>query len=148
MEESKEENIPLDTNDDEKIETTRSEEELNALQILNENAKQFRSQGNYKDALKCIENSLILSQHIYGSNSNEVKKGCRIAGELCNLLAMTSLQQDDLISVFQLLKKADILTEHNDPCGRAATYNNYACYYRRKGKLHAALEYLEKVLSV
>jgi pentatricopeptide repeat protein len=57
---------------------------------------------------------------------------------------MTYLQQEDFNMVLELLKKAEILTER-DPAGRAATYNNLACYYRRQGKLHSALQYLQKV---
>ena len=49
--------------------------------------------------------------------------------------------------VLELLKKAEILTER-DPAGRATTFNNLACYYRRQGKLHASLQYLQKVRSI
>ena len=60
---------------------------------------------------------------------------------------MTYLQQEDFSMVLELLKKAEILTER-DPAGKAATYNNLACYYRRLGKLHAALSYLQKALKI
>ena len=43
---------------------------------------------------------------------------------------MTYLQQEDFVMVLELLKKAEILTER-DEAGRAVTYNNLACYYRR-----------------
>lgn len=66
---------------------------------------------------------------------------------MCNLLAMTYLQQEDFGMVLELLKKAEILTER-DPAGRAVTFNNLACYYRRQGKLHAALQYLQKALNI
>ena len=66
---------------------------------------------------------------------------------MCNLLAMTYLQQEDFAMVLELLKKAEILTERDNP-GRAVTFNNLACYYRRQGKLHAALQYLQKALKV
>lgn len=69
--------------------------------------------------------------------------------------------------VHELLKKAEILTER-DEAGRAVTFNNLACYYRkcvrrharparashartnarRRGKLHAALTYLQKALRI
>ena len=49
--------------------------------------------------------------------------------------------------VTELLKKAEILTER-DAAGRAVTYNNLACYYRRVGRLHAALKFLKKALSI
>ena len=93
-------------------------------------------------------------------------RACKTVGEMCNLLAMTYLQQEDFAMVLELLKKAlsspacetrgrcgnertrdrsqaEILTER-DPPGRAVTFNNLACYYRRQGKLHAALQYLQK----
>jgi hypothetical protein len=49
---------------------------------------------------------------------------------------------------YELLKKAEILTS---PSGyitdnkmrmklRAVTFNNFGCFYKRRGKLHAALQ--------
>ena len=49
--------------------------------------------------------------------------GLQTVGEMCNLLAMTYLQQEDFAMVLELLKKAEILTER-DPAGRAVTFNN------------------------
>ena len=46
-----------------------------------------------------------------------------------------------------MLKKAEILTERDEK-GRAVTYNNLACYYRRQGKLHNALVYLQKAVKI
>ena len=66
---------------------------------------------------------------------------------MCNLLAMTYLQQEDFAMVLELLKKAEILTERDEP-GKAVTLNNLACYYRRQGKLHAALTYLQRALKI
>lgn len=101
-------------------------------------------QGNYLEALECMERGLVLRQHFFGAESDEVWSACKTVGEMCNLLAMTYLQQEDFNMVLELLKKAEILTERDLP-GRAATYNNLACYYRRQGKLHPALKYLQKV---
>lgn len=94
-----------------------------------------------------MERGLVLRQHFFGSDSEEVWCACKIVGEMCNLLAMTYLQQEDFGMVLELLKKAEILTER-DEAGRAVTYNNLACYYRRRGKLHAALQYLQKALKI
>ncbi len=49
--------------------------------------------------------------------------------------------------VSELLKKAEILTER-DPAGRAVTYNNFACFTRQQGRLHASLSYLQKALAI
>lgn len=94
-----------------------------------------------------MERGLVLRQHFFGADSEEVWSACKTVGEMCNLLAMTYLQQEDYNLVLELLKKAEILTER-DPPARAATFNNFACYYRRQGKLHAALQYLQKALKI
>mmetsp|Transcript_5493 Transcript_5493/g.5666 ORF Transcript_5493/g.5666 Transcript_5493/m.5666 type:complete len:331 (-) Transcript_5493:350-1342(-) len=121
--------------------------ELLALQRLDETSAQLQKQGNYLEALECMERGLVLRQHFFGAESDEVWSACKTVGEMCNLLAMTYLQQEDFNMVLELLKKAEILTERN-PAGRAATFNNLACYYRRQGKLHAALQYLQKALKI
>ena len=117
------------------------------MQRLDETSAQLQKQGNYLEALECMERGLVLRQHIFGADSEEVWKACKTVGEMCNLLAMTYLQQEDFNMVLELLKKAEILTER-DAAGRAATYNNLACYYRRQGKLHSALQYLQKALKI
>jgi|Transcript_30617 tetratricopeptide (TPR) repeat protein len=121
--------------------------ELLALQRLDETSAQLQKQGNYLEALECMERGLVLRQHMFGADSEEVWKACKTVGEMCNLLAMTYLQQEEFNMVLELLKKAEILTER-DAAGRAATYNNLACYYRRQGKLHPALQYLQKALKI
>jgi tetratricopeptide (TPR) repeat protein len=99
------------------------------------------------EALECMERGLVLRQHFFGADSDEVWRACKTVGEMCNLLAMTYLQQEDFGMALELLKKAEILTER-DPAGRAVTYNNMACYYRRMGKLHVALTNLTKALKI
>uniref|UniRef100_A0A7S2CPG4 Kinesin light chain n=1 Tax=Florenciella parvula TaxID=236787 RepID=A0A7S2CPG4_9STRA len=121
--------------------------ELLALQRIDETCKQLQTQGNYLEALECMERGLVLRQHFFGADSDEVWRACKVVGEMCNLLAMTYLQQEDFAMVLELLKKAEILTER-DNAGRAVTFNNLACYYRRQGKLHAALQYLQKALKI
>jgi len=121
--------------------------ELLALQRIDETCTHLQQQGNYLEALECMERGLVLRQHFFGADSDEVWRACKTVGEMCNLLAMTYLQQEDFAMVLELLKKAEILTER-DASGRAVTFNNLACYYRRQGKLHAALQYLQKALKI
>lgn len=171
--------------------------ELLALQRIDDTSVKLQQEGKYLEALECMERGLVLRQHFFGADSDEVWRACKTVGEMCNLLAMTYLQQgawlhlclcrartcmcgcaavvrtphtpltfshgapsllvvaallacagaEDFAMVLELLKKADILTER-DPPGRAVTYNNLACYYRRQGKLHAALSYLQKSLKI
>ena len=121
--------------------------ELLALQRIDETCVSLQEQGRYLEALECMERGLVLRQHFFGAESDEVWRACKTVGEMCNLLAMTYLQQDDFAMVLELLKKAEILTER-DLAGRAVTYNNLACYYRRQGKLHSALNYMQKALRI
>lgn len=121
--------------------------ELLALQRIDETCVSLQQQGRYLEALECMERGLVLRQHFFGAESDEVWRACKTVGEMCNLLAMTYLQQEDYAMVLELLKKAEILTER-DQAGRAVTFNNMACYYRRQGKLHSALTYLQKALKI
>lgn len=66
---------------------------------------------------------------------------------MCNLLAMTFLQNEKYESALELLKKADIFTAQH-PRERAVTLNNLACYYRKHGKLRMALQYIQRALKI
>jgi len=68
----------------------------------------------------------------------------------------SSPRTDNHLLAYELLKKAEILTS---PSGyitdkktrmklRAVTFNNFGCFYKRRGKLHAALQYLAKALKI
>ncbi|KAK1931312.1 Kinesin light chain [Phytophthora citrophthora] len=124
-----------------------NQRELVALQRLDDKCAQLQQEGRYTDALECMEKGLVLRQHFFGADSDEVWTSCRTVGEMCNLLAMTYLQQEEFRVVLELLKKAEILTERH-PAGRAVTLNNLACYYRRQGNLHKALTYLTEALKI
>jgi hypothetical protein len=54
---------------------------------------------------------------------------------------------DNFPVTMELLKKAEILAQ-NYPAEKATTLNNLACYYRRLGKLHAAMTCLKKALEI
>jgi tetratricopeptide (TPR) repeat protein len=60
---------------------------------------------------------------------------------------MSFLQQDLFDVTLELLHKAEVLTEKHRAV-RAVTYNNLACYYRKRGKLRTALNYCRKALGI
>lgn len=116
----------------------------------------LKREGRHLDALPYMETSVFLRKQIYGANSREVLKACQVFTTSCNTLAMNCLQKDDYMKAYELLKKAELLTE---PRGyltddkarlklRAVTFNNLGCFYKRRGKLHAALQYLDKALKI
>ncbi|OQS00171.1 hypothetical protein THRCLA_06178 [Thraustotheca clavata] len=123
------------------------DQQLFALEQLDAQCTQLQLEAKYSEALECMEKGLVLRQHFFGSDSDEVIQACRTVGEMCNLLAMTYLQQENFGIVLELLKKAEILTERH-PAARAVTLNNFACYYRRQGNLHKALTNLTQALAI
>lgn len=124
-----------------------NQKELVALQRLDDKCTQLQQEGKYTEALECMEKGLVLRQHFFGADSQEVWNSCKTVGEMCNLLAMTYLQQEEFPVVLELLKKAEILTEKHQ-AGRAVTLNNFACYYRRQGNLHKSLTYLTETIKI
>lgn len=133
--------------DEEEMHFVENQKELFALQRLDDRSTQLQREGKYTEALECMEKGLVLRQHFFGAASNEVREACKTVGEMCNLLAMTYLQQEAYPVVLELLKKAEILTEKH-PAARAVTLNNFACLYRRQGNLHRALTYLTDALQI
>lgn len=67
--------------------------ELLALQRIDDTSVKLQQEGKYLEALECMERGLVLRQHFFGADSEEVWRACKTVGEMCNLLAMTYLQQ-------------------------------------------------------
>ncbi|KAH7470591.1 uncharacterized protein KRP23_9885 [Phytophthora ramorum] len=124
------------------------QQELEALHRLDEECVHQQRAGNYLKAFDCMERALVLRRHFFGIESEEVIQACRALAEMCNLLAMSFLQQDNYAVTIDLLKKAEVLTQRHHPIERATTLNNLACYYRRLGKLHAAMTSLKRALEL
>ncbi|KAK1934174.1 hypothetical protein P3T76_011377 [Phytophthora citrophthora] len=124
------------------------QQELEALHRLDEECVHQQRAGNYLKAFDCMERALVLRRHFFGIESQEVIQACRALAEMCNLLAMSFLQQDNYPVTIDLLKKAEVLTQRHHPVERATTLNNFACYYRRLGKLHSAMTSLKRALEL
>ncbi|KUF79603.1 hypothetical protein AM587_10004880 [Phytophthora nicotianae] len=124
------------------------QQELEALHRLDEECVHQQRAGNYLKAFDCMERALVLRRHFFGIESEEVIQACRALAEMCNLLGMSFLQQDNYPVTIDLLKKAEVLTQRHHPVERATTLNNFACYYRRLGKLHSAMTSLKHALDL
>ena len=64
------------------MDTTNRSAELLALTRLDEACIQLQKQGNYPEALEAMERGLVLRQHFYGSDSEEVWSACKTIGEM------------------------------------------------------------------
>ena len=74
-----------------------------------------------------------------------------------NTLAMQLVERREFDEAYELLKKAEVLTDDggclaDDDARRlrlsAVTFNNMGCFFKRRSKLHAALQYLFRALEV
>jgi len=122
-------------------------EQVGAVKRIDELSQQLQTEGKLLEALQEMEKSLILRGHVFGLESEEVTGACKSVAEMCNYLAMTYLATDDFARVAEFLKKAEVLTERHRAV-RAITYNNFGCYYRKRGKLRTALAYVKKAIAI
>jgi tetratricopeptide (TPR) repeat protein len=115
-----------------------------------------QQEGKSFEALEFLEKGLFLRKELLGPEHPEVSKVCQVFTTSCNTLAMNALQKENFMVAFELLKKGEILTSsggyiHDKKIRmklRAVTFNNFGCFYKRRGKLHAALQYLAKALKI
>jgi len=103
--------------------------------------------GDQQQLLKNLELGLYLRRRLYAESSPEVAEACRQLCEASNRVATAMLQRGETKAAHDLLKLAEQVAEKND-LDRAITWNNLACYYRRVGKLRAAVNYLERALAI
>jgi tetratricopeptide (TPR) repeat protein len=114
---------------------------------VDEEAERLRGDDRGLEALSLMEKGLVLRHSLYGKDGAELWDACKPMAELCNMLAMRILNGGDYSLSLELLKKAELLCER-DRGAQASTFNNFAVFYRKIGKLHAALTYLHKCLSI
>ncbi|CAK4501256.1 unnamed protein product [Aphanomyces euteiches] len=102
-----------------------------------------------------VEESLARLVDCYGVDA--VQTICEEFVLWCNSAAMVALSQGESSETLDLLTLAD---HHTTPGTshladddkrkrlRGITLNNFACYFKRHGKLHTAIQYLEKTLKL
>lgn len=108
------------------------------------------------EALKVLEEATMLKHAHYGVDSQETSAAFRQFVSECSTAAMDALNREEHATAFELLKKAESLTEEGLFLGdeqerirlRAIVFNNLGCFYKRRNKLHASLQYLEKALNL
>lgn len=104
-------------------------------------------EGKYLESLDAMEEALNLRRTYFGETSDEYYKTAEKLCELCNMLSMIFLQKEKFEASLEFLKKAEMLARNSLEL-KGVTYNNFACYYRRIGKLKVALKYLEDALGI
>eukprot|EP00762_Andalucia_godoyi_P006518 ANDGO_05075.mRNA.1 hypothetical protein GUITHDRAFT_158222 len=121
----------------------------------------LRSEKKEPEALPFAEQALQLRLEVYGPAHADTMKACESYILMCNSIAMGALAAQKHEECYKLLKRAETLShpefgsmpQDADSHGRrlrarAITLNNLACYFRERGKLHAALLYLDEALHL
>lgn len=117
------------------------------LDELDQRSATLQKDGDYIGALEAVEEALRKRKELYGVDSEQVAKTCERLCELCNLMAIQYLERQDYALSLDLLKRAELLSEKSVK-SKAATYNNFACYFRRIGKLKTAVQFLDRALAL
>jgi len=114
---------------------------------LDKKSDSLVQEGKYLESLDAMEEALNLRRTYFGETSDEYYKTAEKLCELCNMLSMIFLQKEKFEASLEFLKKAEMLARNSLEL-KGVTYNNFACYYRRIGKLKVALKYLEDALGI
>merc|ERR1719269_23839 len=120
---------------------------LEEIAQLEKKVAEAQGRQEYQGVLENLERVLGHQRQLFGDKSEAVQDTAKRLWENYNYVATTLLQQGDLRMTYELLKRAETLSE-GAPLEKALTYNNLACYYRRAGKLRTALTYLERALAL
>ena len=113
-------------------------------------SRSMQEQGRLDQALRAIEKAIALRRRALGTSEDEtLLQYLERSADLCNTIAMSSLQNDEFVECLKLLKKAEglCLNARNKPL-LAITLNNIACYYRRRGQPKVALSHLHRALEI
>merc|ERR1719269_325041 len=120
---------------------------LEEIAQLEKKVAEAQGRQEYQGVLENLERVLGHQRQLFGDKSEAVQDTAKRLWENYNYVATTLLQRGDLRTTYELLKRAETLSE-GAPLEKALTYNNLACYYRRAGKLRTALTYLERALAI
>ena len=126
---------------------TNDAEAKKMIDKIEKEAEKLYATGKGLPALSLLEKALVLRHTLYGKDGKELWESCSRMADLCNKLSMKILNSGDFSLSLELLKKAELLSER-DLEAQVATNNNFAVYYRKIGKLHAAMQYLNKCLTL
>jgi tetratricopeptide (TPR) repeat protein len=134
----------------------QSADNLQQIRLLDDKFQRVSRLNRPMEALKVLEEAVMLKHTHFGVDSDETRDAFRLFVSECSTTAMNALNREEHSTSFELLKKAESLTEDGLFLGdeqerlrlRAIIFNNLGCFYKRRNKLHASLQYLEKALNL
>ncbi|EQC27239.1 hypothetical protein SDRG_14955 [Saprolegnia diclina VS20] len=128
-----------------------------AFELLKSYMELVLARHDFADGSRYIDAALDLLRTVFGLDDANVQAMYEEHILCCNAVAMQSLSQGQSEDALRLLTTADQHTASDGPLYanvatrkrlRAITLNNFACYAKKHGQLHAAIQYLEKTLAL
>jgi len=136
-------------------EDLREDKGVIELDRLEEQAASSASQGHYVESAELLERALELRRIFLGLGHQESHVASDALVSNCNAWGLRCVRTGRWTPALVLLKKAEAMTEASPVPGllrrvplRIATFNNMCCYFRARGKLHAAQQMAERALTL
>merc|ERR1719409_2467201 len=133
----------------------RGSVEVSLIGDLESEAMELETAEQPVGAAEVMEDAITLCKEYLGPDHPAVIQASERYIQFCNYWAMQFLSNGTYSKSLELLKKAEVLTERDQVPNfkqrtglRCDTLLNLACYYKARGKLHAALNHAERALSV
>ncbi|ETV90724.1 hypothetical protein H310_14561 [Aphanomyces invadans] len=129
----------------------------NAFSLFQTQVYAWIGNGELTCRMTDVEVALARLVEGFGAGGREVQALCEEFILWCNSAAMRALSLGVSEDALDLLTLAD---QHTTPGSchliddsvrkrlRGITLNNFACYFKKHGKLHTAIQYLEKTLKI
>jgi hypothetical protein len=96
---------------------------------LDNQIKKYKEEKNYSQCLLLIEKNILIKSEKHGRDSPEFLKTAKDLCELCNLIALSHLENNqDTEGLFYLLKAEKLFKNYKDLL--SLCYNNIGCYYK------------------
>mmetsp|Transcript_125447 Transcript_125447/g.244322 ORF Transcript_125447/g.244322 Transcript_125447/m.244322 type:complete len:461 (+) Transcript_125447:102-1484(+) len=136
-------------------EDLREDKGVLELDRLEEQAASSAHEGHYVEAAELLEHALELRRIFLGIGHHESHAASDALVSNCNAWGLRCVRTGRWTPALVLLKKAEAMTEASLVPGllrrvplRIATFNNMCCYFRARGKLHAAQQLAERALML
>ncbi|KAL0219983.1 hypothetical protein P9112_005636 [Eukaryota sp. TZLM1-RC] len=124
------------------------------IMLLEQDAINAANEKRFTDCIKSLERSLSTRLSLFPSDDPDTHDLCHRICAQANTFAIKLLSMSHFDTSLDLLKKVEYLTEGSicsfpqRLCFRAVTFNNLACYFRRRSKLNAALSFCQKAIKI
>ncbi|CAE7467396.1 nphp3 [Symbiodinium necroappetens] len=119
---------------------------LQQIDICDKDAEEAEAKQDHKGLLVANEKSLHFRRQVYGEGSHEVAGAMQRICKDYNKVALSLMQRNEFKAAEKLLARAEEAAA--DEVALSATWNNFACLYRRNKKLRSAVAYLERALAI